>query len=78
MVNMGKNKEKNQSLLFRPVGPWKRAKLWVKSGENKMFFKFREKFILGFPKYDKYGKNNEKIPIYYFGPLACGNGPKHG
>ena len=54
----GKNKDKYPSLLFRPVGPWKRAKTWVKSGENEMFFKFREKFILGSPKYDTYGKNN--------------------
>ena len=47
----GKNNEKNPSLIFRPVGPWKRAKTWVKSRENEMLFEFHQKFILGSLKY---------------------------
>ena len=35
-----------------------------------MFFKFCEKFNLGLPKYDKYGKNNEQYPSSIFRPVG--------
>ena len=50
-VEYGKNNEKDPLSLFRPVGPWKRAKTWVKSSENVMLFEFRKKIILESSKY---------------------------
>ena len=63
MINMEKNNDKNPSSKFRPVGSWERAKTWVKSGENKINFKFRENIILRSIKYDKYGKILKKIHL---------------
>ena len=57
-VEYGKNNKKNPSVIFRPVGPWERAKTWLKSNKNKTLFEFHQKFILESIKYVAYGKNN--------------------
>ena len=46
-----KNDEKNLSLKFRPVGPFDWPETWSKNGQNKKFFKFRTKLLLGSLKY---------------------------
>ena len=72
----GTNYRKNPSSIFRPVGPWERAKTWVKSSENKMFFKFREKFILRSLKYAKIEKYYDKNPSLKFRPVGPFDWPK--